>query len=124
MSKNPQFSEKVILDALDAITTVRSTMNLQAASKLSILDAFDRGIEREAFIDILQEALSLYTFTSRLSMVTHLKSICEQTGHGIEKNHFEQAVHEVTAVCEAHRGKLIKHMELVVQCPLEFDTLH
>jgi hypothetical protein len=124
MSKDPKFSEKVLLDALDNISTPRCAHNLQAGAQLSILDAFDRGIERGAFIDILKEAMMLHTYTARLSMVAHLKAVCEATGHGIDKDQFEQAMHEVTAECETHRSALIKHVELLVQCPIEDDTLH
>jgi hypothetical protein len=124
MAKNPLFSEKVLLDALDNIATPRSAFNLQAGAQLSILDAFDRGIDREAFIDILKDAMLLHDYTSRLSLVAHLKAQCEQTGRGVGVEDFSEAVQEVTAVCESHRAKLIRHMELVVQCPCDFDTLH
>lgn len=124
MAKDPKFSEKVLVDALDMVSTPRSAANLQAGAQLSILDAFDRGIDRDAFIDIMKEAMLLHTYTSRLSLVAYLKACCEQSGHGVEINEFEQAVHEVTATCEQHRAALVKHVDLLVQCPIEDDTLH
>lgn len=124
MAKNPLFSEKVLLDALDNITTPRSAPNLQAGAQLSILDAFDRGISRDAFIHIMHNAMLLHDYTSRLSLVAHLKAQCEQTGRTVGVEDFTEAVQEVTAVCEDHRAKLIHEMEMVVQCPCDFDTLH
>lgn len=124
MAKNPQFCEKVILDALDNISTPGAAQNLQAGAQLSILDAFDRGINRDAFIDILKEAMLLHTFTSRLSMVAHMKAIVDKRSAPVSTDELTEAVHEVTALCEQHRTSLIKQMDLVVQCPLEMDTQH
>lgn len=98
--------------------------SLQAGAQLSLIDAFDRGISRDAFIDILKDAMMLHTFTSRLSMVAHIKDEFERTGHGMNAEDFKTAMHAVTGECERHRTSLIKNVSLLVQCPLEDDTRH
>lgn len=124
MAKDPKFCEKVIVDALDSVSTPQSANNLQGGAQLAILDAFDRGVNRDAFIDILQSAMLLHTYSARLTMVDYMRHIVEKTGRDLQLDDLKEGIHEVTAICEGHRTKLMGFVEKLVSCPLEDDTLH
>lgn len=123
-AKDPQISEKVLVEALGFVSSPLSAGNLQTAAQLSVLDAFDRGIHREDFVGIMREAMLLHTYSSRLSLAAYLLDICDKTGKSLDKDDFANAVMQATIICEDHREALVKKIDLLVQCPRSFDTQH
>lgn len=124
MAKNPQFSEAVILQALDSISSPAAAPALQAGARLAVLDAFDRGIDRDAFERILKHAMDLYAMTSRLNFMSAVVGQIKHTERQPTDEEWSEGVKQVTHRSESIREHLIKEVELLVQCPCEFDTLH
>ena len=58
------------------MTISRQTTNeVQAGAVLSVVDAYDRGVDRQTFLRILNEAVMLYDYLGCLSTVGRIQDI-------------------------------------------------
>lgn len=119
---DPQLSEEIIMDALGAIASPVSAERLENGAVLAIVDCFDRRINRDPFITAVTNACMLHDSLGRLHFANAMMLMWKQEKLSIEE--LEKAVKRLTERAEDSRNRLIKEMELVVQCPLEADKRH
>ena len=119
---SPVYNEKMIMGALALPSAEQTCLAIRQASLLATMDAWDRDIKREEFGDVLGNALPLGESLARLEI---LYGIADLIASGkFELQYVTTTIEDMLARAEGHRKKLLKCMELVVQCPADEDTTH
>ena len=116
------YDERQIMGALSLPSAHESSLAIRQATLLATMDAWDRDIKREAFGDILGTALPLGETVARLEI---LYGIADLIASGkFELAYVTNTIEDMLARAEGHRRKLLRCMELVVQCPSDDAKIH
>lgn len=119
---DPVLNEKAVMQVLDKVASVQSAERLVSGAFMSAVDCFDRRINREPFMEVLQDAFGLADMLSRLDITAAYKD--HFAGGTMTDAMFDSSIKEITGRAEKLRESLIKRMDLVVQCPYEDDKKH
>jgi len=119
---SPLINEEMLVGVLDTPADPDTTQQLQSGSVLSILDGFDRQLQRTEFIRVLTEAMALHGLVGRLETLSTVVAIIESDK--VDLKRLKEAVAGQRASAEQHRKALKKQMELVAQCPWDHDAKH
>lgn len=116
------YNEGMIMQNLSYPSDQQTTLPIRQAALLATMDAWDRDLKREAFGEILGTAMPLQETLSRLEI---LYGIADLIASGkFELSYVTNTIEDNLQKAEIHRHNLIKHMELVAQCPDDGDTKH
>ncbi len=118
---DPQLSEYAIMGNLSMPSSAETADALQIGAMLSLVAIYDRKLNRETFIEAAQGSTALYGMLGRLTIAEAILHMLEK--ESFTKDKIEEAVKELTTYAEAERHKIIKIMELVVQCPTSNDPI-
>jgi hypothetical protein len=119
---DPILSERDILHRLDVPAGVASFDRLQTAAMLSIVDGFDRKIQRDPFVHLTGAALSLHANLSRLQLLDLL--IEHHAKQTLTLDTLARSNTELVAYCEAARRVLVTKVELIAECSTSHDKIH
>lgn len=119
---DPILDEGGILVGLDAISSPHNAERILGAAFLVLVDAFDREIEREAFVELANRVVAIHDLLGRLQIVNSMSRRFEE--NTLDKKMLDQAIQGITLRAEDFRRQLMSQMELVAQCPLKGDTRH
>lgn len=119
---DPQLNEAMILDILDVPVSLEMAERLQSGALMSVLDAYDRKILRDPFTDIVAAALTLNQQLGRASLAQAVHNLIKSDGLTEEK--VTATIKHYLERAEEQKAKIIKIMELVVQCPKKGDTIN
>lgn len=116
------YNEGMIMQNLSYPSDQQTTLAIRQAALLATMDAWDRDLKREAFGEIIGDAMPLQEALSRLEI---LYGVADLIASGkFELSYITNTIEENLQRAETHRHNLIKHMELVVQCPNDEDSKH
>ena len=103
---DPLLDERSILNMLDVPASLVSAERLQTAAMLSLVDGFDRKLQREPFVRLTAAALSVHTNLGRLQFLNLLVQLRKQQDFTADQ--FAAATVEVVVYCEIERIVLVK----------------
>jgi hypothetical protein len=119
---DPVLHEPTIMDTLDCRVDPVNTSRLQAASLLSLIDAYDRKLTRESFLTLAEAALGMHTRIGKFYMMS---SIWENHKMGVlDAEMVEKAVNGTGAMALKAHGELYALMKKVVMCPTSADKVN
>ena len=119
---DPVLHEPTIMDTLDCSCEADNAARLQAGALLSLVDAYDRKLEREAFVVLAGAALTLHTQIGKLYMMS---SVVHNFHSGVlDSEMMTRAVSGITAMTQQAQTELIGLMKKVVACPTTQDKVH
>lgn len=118
---DPVLNELMILNALEAKSGPASVQRLQTGALMSVIDAFDRRIQRPEFCQIVYSAMALHSHLARIHLGMAVETLIKQDLMDSKK--IEEALRILTGDAESERISLYKQMELVVQCPTAADSV-
>jgi hypothetical protein len=119
---DPILSELIVMASLDIPVSLQNIESLQSAALISVVDAFDRRIERESFCEIVAASLALHSYLARLNLAAAVESLLAKDVLTLKK--VQDAAQSLTMDGEAARIALKRFMHLVVQCPTSADPIH
>lgn len=115
--------ERMMMKAMSSVTSAPSSDRLMTGIFMGIMDAWDRKIEREKFIELLQQSLMYNEILARLHLSNGwLKVYYSDTPP--PEDTLANSIKEITVEGEKCRERLVKQLELLVQCPDDEDTTH
>ena len=116
------YNEGQIMNDLQFPSAHETSLAIRQAALLATMDAWDRDIKREPFGEVLGAAMPLGESLARLEI---LYGVADLIASGkFELSYITNTIEDMLKRAEGHRHKLIKCMELVVQCPDGGDTKH
>lgn len=118
----PRIDEAYIMQALDRVSSPLAFNALVTGAHLSIIDGFDRQIDRDPYNSLVEDAIALVNMGSRLHAVNAMLRMMEKGTLTREK--MEEARVALTKQAEIHRTKLMGLMDKVRQCPTLYDQIH
>ena len=125
---SPLVDEQAILAVLSQPCDVLSAEYTRTASVMTILDAFDRRLERDEAIIIFQSAVELNERIREAEMVAR---VLWDVGHGKYKfdppeasASYETVLKARLEMAETARIRLLTQMTKVAQCPWADDLIH
>lgn len=126
MSKDPKIHEASLVQMIDCKVGVDCTPRLQAASMMSVIDAFDRQIQRPAFLELMLAAFLLHTQMGKLYMLNEVR--VNYNGTDDPGQEFAATLlntqNDVFKLAVDTHTELAKRVALLVQCPTSQDPVH
>ena len=119
---SPQLNEAMIAATLGAPPMQESGEPLRTAAFLTIVDAYDRKVDRDTFFETAQAACQLSEMMGRLESITGISNSFKAEKLTIDK--LEDALATVTGHAEVFRMTLIRKIGLMMQMPWDDDTKH
>lgn len=119
---DPILNEKAVLNDLDRVSSLKTAEQLKHAAQFTIIGAFDRQIDRDPFIELVQTASGYAANLSRLELLAQLSNLLTQ-GKLNEKT-LETAIKAMTKVCEERRAELVKQFTPITEMRLDGDKVH
>jgi hypothetical protein len=119
---DPILSELIVMASLDIPVSLQNIESLQSAALISVVDAFDRRIERESFCEIAAASLALHSYLARLNLAAAVESLLAKEVLTLKK--VQDAAQSLTMDGEAARVALKRFMHLVIQCPTSHDSVN
>lgn len=112
----------MMLGVLSIAASPEMGERLRQGTLLAVLDAFDRKIQRENFIDILGTALNLDGYAARLILLDNMHQLFKDKDLTPER--FAEAQEGLIKLVDDARMKLYRHMQLVAACPAGDTPVH
>lgn len=122
MALDPKINEPLIIEALDTVSSIKSSPRIISGTTLAVMDGFDRRIDRDPFQDMVELSMRISDALGRLGAVEAIKNIFKEGR--LDEPKLNAAIKELTERAEANRIKMLKSMELVIQCPTPRDSKH
>jgi hypothetical protein len=119
---SPRIDESMVLGILDVPVNMNTVPQLQSGAILSTVDAWDRNIQRGPFVDIMAVSFNLHSGAGRLQTMISIRDMLSNGDLDVTK--LDDAIGRLVSATETHRNALLKHMELVSQCPVDEDQIH
>lgn len=120
--KQPLLNEQGIITCVDP-NYLLTCDGIRNALMLSVLAAYDRGVEREFFADMLSQAMDGTEVVTRLQTVAKLHACMVQRAEREPSPMMTEAIDGVVAQVGRIRGNVKALMELVAQCPTPDDPI-
>lgn len=117
----PKISEQMILDCLDVPVNGENIGALQSGAIMSVVDAFDRQIQREHFVMLCDHALTLHSAMGRMHTLLSTQHLQEQKE--LSPATITNAIQRITEHASSKRQQLKDMMKLVAQCPTGEDPI-
>ena len=112
----------MILTALLDAASPAAAEQLRKASVFTVLDAFDRGADREFFINLVSAAFSLNETLRRIEVGHQIK---QQLGTpGLTQETLDIALKQLTEKAEGHRKVIAASMYQLSEMAVEGDTIN
>jgi hypothetical protein len=119
---DPLLAEHALLGNLSMPCSAENSEPLQVGAMLTLVAMYDRKLPRAEFVKVAEAVTALYEMLGRLCIAESVKHMMEK---GVfTKGKIDDAAKELIAYGEAERHKIVKHMELIQQCPTSEDTKH
>lgn len=125
---DPVLHEPTLQQMLDCACGVDNTSRLQAAAMMSVLDGFDRDIDREPFLRMMLAAFALHTQMAKLYMLGEVRESYRVHMHDPDPATFEGLLHathaDVLKAANDIHTEVKRRTDLLVQCPTSQDQVH
>ena len=118
----PVLDEETLIKALSAEVGPNTTELIRSGAVLSLIDAFDRRLPRNVFLDILSHSLPLYDWLGCLDTVRRMSRL--QNQQKLTEAALAEAVAEYMSTSDSVRAYLLSRMKLVVTCAPSTATIH
>ncbi len=119
---NPRICEDVIMSTLLMPITLPNTEALRTAATLAVIDAFDRGLTREAFIDMLNCSNELHNYLSRIRTIQAMHNM--QKEGVLSEEVLTKAFDDLVKYSQAARSVMVRYVSVVQKCPTAADNVH
>lgn len=111
----------MILECLDVPVSGENIGALQSGSIMSIVDAFDRQIDREHFVLLCDHAMTLHSAMGRMHTLLSTQHL--QQEKELSEDTITGAIKRITEHAHQKRVQLKELMKLVAQCPTAEDPI-
>ena len=118
----PFFNEDMIASMLDTAPSIEAGEQLRTASYITLLDAYDRKVDRNTFSEVAKQAVQLNEMMGRLESTTGIYATFKADKLTPEK--LEEAMAIITGHAESCRHALVEKLALIMQCPWSDDSVH
>ena len=118
---DPLVSEEMIVDCLSVESDGDQPGILQTGAMMAILDAFDRGVERDGFIPILYTGLNLHTSVGRLTTLRSAMQLMDSNQLSVES--LSDALRQMEQYATSQKVALKSLVDRLVQCPRAADPI-
>lgn len=122
MPVTPKYDENKIIEVLHIPSSAPDAPKLVAAAIWCLMDAYDRQLPRDEYEGIVEHALKLVQYLSRLQVTTVLQNM--QNRGTLDQNAMCEAILGCIGRGEVERKALLTKMELIAQMPWEGDAIH
>jgi len=110
------FDEDMVFSALSTETSVAAAVALRTASAYMVMDAFDRDVPRDFFIEIVSNAFS---FNEKVQVFENIKKVEWDLQEGnFSTAHLKKFENTLMAHVEKLRKSLVAKMDLIRQMPV------
>ncbi len=126
---DPIIHEPTLLDHLDCTVGYDNVSRLQAASLMSLINAYDRKLTRDNFISLAERAMAMHSQMAKLFLMT---GVCEH--HRINATREDGAEDFTLALVRTHHDilntatevhtDLRRLVKMVTECPTTQDKVH
>jgi len=122
---SPLFDEGMILDCLAQPLDFNAIGPLQSAAMMTLIDCYDRKVEREFFGNVAATCLALHTAMGRLHTSSVLRAMAkeEQFKENPEKE-LDGAIKSLLNHASMRQKELNNMVHLLVQCPTGEDSIN
>jgi hypothetical protein len=121
----PLFDEQMILDCLAQPTNFDGIGPLQSAAMMTLVDCYDRKVERDFFGNVAATALALHTAMGRLHTISVLRAmVAEPQFKENPEREIDGAIKSLTAHAVLRQKELGQMVHLLVQCPTGEDSIN
>ena len=119
---DPILNEQLILEVLQEPFQPATAEKLAHASILAVMDAYDRKITREAFVDLLDSAVNLNSMCVQTLLLSNI--LRKKAANTYKDADIDEGLKKIITMGDMHRDRLFMMADLVAQCPQEADTKH
>src|ERR1035437_6353686 len=118
---DPILNEDMILAGLSPAASLDVANQLQEASCMAVVNAYDRQIKRASFIDLTNAAMTMTSNLGRLQVTARCRDMLEQDK--LTKEQLADAIIRTIGYSKSARVELFKLTELVAKCPTSLDKV-
>ena len=119
---DPVLDEILIQACLALPPTAENSEKVQQGALMAAVNAFDRRLERDKFIDIVSSAQTLKDALGRQSIARSIDIIFRAGDLSQEK--LDSAIEGLTKVVDIHRLRLLDMVKDMAQCPTKHDSVN
>jgi hypothetical protein len=119
---DPIIDERMLMDTIDVPVSLGAIERLQSGALMAAINAFDRKLERSAYIELTASAFSLHTHLGRLHIVARINELFKQGK--LTKERLAEAEQGLIGFCESERVSMRNLTGLVAQCPTSNDSIN
>lgn len=122
---SPLFDEGMIIDCLAQPIGFDSIGPLQSAAMMTLIDCFDRKVEREFFGNVAATCLALHTAMGRLHTSTVLRAMAKEDQFKANpERELDGAIKSLLNHASMRQKELNQMVHLLVQCPTGEDSIN
>ena len=118
----PLLDENQMLKMLKTAISRQTANEVQAGAVLSVVDAYDRGVDRQTFLRILNEAVMLYDYLGCLSTVGRIQDIFAH--NELTSDKITEGINAFATSSTVARDKLLEVVQLITEMPPSTATIH
>ena len=119
---DPIIDERMLMETIAVPVSLAMVERLQSGALMAAINAFDRKLERGAYIELTASAFSLHTHLGRLHLVARINEIFKQGK--LTKERLAEAELGLIGFCESERVAMRGLTGLVAQCPTSNDIVN